>query len=330
MMKIAVFGGGAWGTALANLWADTPDGATLWARDAETVTAINETRENPRRLPGHALSEHLRATTALKEGFAEAEIAVLAVPAQFLGAFAQKAKPHVPAGIPLVLCAKGIEQSTGRFPSEIVSDAWPGHTVMALSGPSFAADLARGLPTAVTFAGEDTEVLQQWHPVLARHHFRLYTTDDLTGVEIGGALKNVFAIACGISDGLGLGASARAALIARGFAELRRFADAHDARTDTLIGLSGLGDLVLTCSSRQSRNMSLGLAIGSGKTVDEALEASRGVTEGAATAPIVVKMAKKKAIDIPIMETVMHVLAGDLSARDAITRLLSRPLRSEN
>ena len=324
-MRIAVFGGGAWGTALANLWARTGHDVTLWARAGETVATINATHENAARLPGIALSPALAASTdpAIAAG---AELVVLAVPAQTVRETAAMIRPILPAQIPVVLCAKGIETATGALLSDVVADELPRHPPAALSGPSFAADVARGLPTAVTLAAEDEALARRLASALAAPHFRIYPSSDLTGVELGGAVKNVLAIACGISDGLGLGASARAALVARGFAEMSRYAAAKGARPETLAGLSGLGDLVLTCAGAQSRNRTLGLRLGEGMAPGEALARSSGVSEGAATAAILARLAREAGIAMPITDAVDAVLAERTGVREAVTALLARPL----
>lgn len=327
-MRIAVFGGGAWGTALANLWAGTGHDVTLWARSAETVATINATHENAARLPGIALSPVLAASTdpAIAAG---AELVVLAVPAQTVREAAAMIRPILPAQIPVVLCAKGIETATGALLSDVVADELPRHPPAALSGPSFAADVARGLPTAVTLAAEDEALARRLASALAAPHFRIYPSSDLTGVELGGAVKNVLAIACGICEGKALGASARAALTTRGFAELRRLAVALGAREETLSGLSGLGDLILTCNSAQSRNMSLGMALGQGKSLEEVLGSRRSVSEGVFTAAAVAARARELKIEMPICEAVHAVVSGVLDVDTAIQGLLARPAGSE-
>lgn len=323
-MRIAVIGAGAWGTALASLWSSKGDTVTIWARDQVTVAAINATHRNPR-LPGIALPPDLHATTELAD-MSGADTVVLAVPAQATDEVARALGPHLKTDVPLVLCAKGIDQTSARFLSDIVGTALPGHPVAALSGPSFAADVARGLPTAVTLAAAVPDLAEALARDLSAPHVRIYASTDLVGVEIGGAVKNVLAIACGISDGLGLGASAKAALIARGFAEMSRFAAAHGGQPDTLSGLSGLGDLVLTCTSPQSRNMALGLRLGEGRSLSEALSVSAGVAEGVATAAVLARLAKAKGIDMPITFAVDQVLAGGIAVGEAVQSLLSRPL----
>lgn len=323
-MKIGVFGGGAWGTALANLWAGTGHDVMLWARSEETVRSINERHENTVRLPGIGLEPCLIAMTDMA-GAAYCDVAVLVTPAQTLGQTATALRDVLSPKVPVVLCAKGIDRGSGDLMSEVAARNLS-NPLAALSGPSFAADVARGLPTAVTLAATDAALAKHLATSLSAPHVRLYATDDLTGVEIGGAAKNVLAIACGISDGLGFGPSARAALIARGFAELRRFAAARGARPETLAGLSGLGDLVLTCSGPQSRNMAFGIALGAGASVSDALASSGSVCEGAATAPVLAALARQAGISMPITDAVCAVLAEETDVRGAVESLLARPL----
>jgi glycerol-3-phosphate dehydrogenase (NAD(P)+) len=320
---IAVLGAGAWGTALANLAAQCGHAVTLWARDPAKASAMQHSRENPR-LPGAKLHERVAITGALGDA-ARADAILLAVPAQALRSVA--AQLNKLDGIPVVACAKGIERGSLKFMTEVIAEAAPGATPAILSGPSFAADVARGMPTAVTLAARDETTAAALARALGSPAFRLYHSTDMRGVEIGGAAKNVLAIAAGIVVGRGLGASAAAALTTRGFAELSRFGQALGARPETLTGLAGLGDLILTCSSPQSRNFSLGLALGQGKA--DALRGDK-LAEGAATAPVLVEMAKERNIEMPIAAAVAAVLAGDLSVDQATESLLTRPLRAEH
>ena len=324
-MTIAVVGGGAWGTALANIIAQNED-ALLWAREAEVVEAVNSGHENPLFLPGVALSPRVRATTAIAD-LARADLWLMVPPAQFLGRVLQSAPlDHGPT---LILCAKGVEAGTHRLMAEVAAEAAPQSALAVLSGPSFAAEAARGLPTAVTLAAHTMEQAGALAERIARPTFRPYASDDVTGAEIGGAVKNVLAIACGVVIGAGLGENARAAIIARGFAEMTRFGIARGARPETLAGLSGLGDLVLTCGSTQSRNMRLGMALGEGQTAEQALAGKLSVAEGAATAPVLVEAAEKAGVDMPICTTVAALLAGRIAVREAMDHLLTRPLRPE-
>lgn len=322
--KVAVLGGGAWGTALALTASRAGHNSRLWARDAETVRAIIERRENTRYLPGIRFDEPVEATGNLGHAVAGVDCVLVATPAQSLRQMLQMLREHVAEAVPLVLCAKGIERATGRLMSDIAAEILPGSPVAALSGPSFATDVARGLPTAVTVAAEDTERASRLAEFLSAPHFRCYSSDDLIGVEIGGALKNVMAIAAGAAAGAGLGASAQAAVVTRGFVELRRIGGALGAQPETLFGLSGLGDLVLTCSSPQSRNFAYGMALGRGESLD-----NRPLAEGVATAGIAARIARERGLEAPITEAVEAILAGKLTITQAIEALMSRPLKSE-
>jgi len=318
--RIAVIGAGAWGTALANIAARAGRTVTLWARDAAAVAAMTATGESPR-LPGVTLDARVTATGAIAD-VAHADAVLLVVPAQSLRVAATALAPHV-KNVPVVACAKGIERGTHRFMTEVIAEALPDATPAILSGPSFASDVARGLPTAVTLACADEAVAAALSRALGAPAFRPYHTTDVRGVEIGGAAKNVLAIAAGIVQGRRLGASATAALVTRGFAELARFGRACGARTETLTGLSGLGDLVLTCSSPQSRNFSLGVALGEGRAAPDKL------AEGAFTAAVLVEMANERKVEMPIAAAIAAVLDGTLTVDGAIESLLTRPFRAE-
>ncbi|HMP56186.1 MAG TPA: NAD(P)H-dependent glycerol-3-phosphate dehydrogenase, partial [Novosphingobium sp.] len=308
MTKLGVIGAGAWGTALAQALASDGTPVLLWAREPELVDEINTQATNSLFLPSARLAGSVRATGDIAD-LAEASVLLAVVPAQFLGS--------VLAGLPagerdLVLCAKGIEAGTGRLMADVARDAVPGAPLAVLSGPTFAHEVAAGLPTAVTLACEGGEA--QWErlaPAIARPALRPYYSDDVIGAEIGGAVKNVLAIACGVVDGLGLGQNARAALIARGYAEMLRFGLSRGARAETLAGLCGLGDLVLTCSSTSSRNFSLGKALGEGMSAAEALAGKSSVAEGAATAPVLADLAARAGLDLPIVTAVNRLLAGE-------------------
>lgn len=320
---IGVIGGGAWGTALAQVIAQTED-VILWAREQQVVTAINTERENPDFLPGVSLSSRIRAT-GMTGDLAAADVWLVVAPAQHLrGVLAECPLAGRPK---LVLCAKGIEAHTLKLMAEVVADVSDA-SVAILSGPTFAGEVARGLPTAVTLACADAVIGAELMQRLARPAFRPYFSDDVPGAEIGGAVKNVLAIACGVVDGAGLGLNARAALIARGFAEMTRFGLARGARAETLAGLSGLGDLVLTCSSANSRNFALGLGIGRGERAATLLAGARTVAEGAATASVLVAAAKAAGIEMPIAAAVTALLAGAPVA-ETVSALLARPLRPE-
>ena len=327
MRRIAIIGAGAWGTALANLAARAGATVTLWARDAAHIAEIAATGVNARRLPGVPLAPGIRPTADLA-AVAGAEILLLVVPTQAVRAASQALAPILPAGVPVIICAKGIERGTGLFPSQVLAETLPDNPAAILSGPSFAADVARGLPTAVTLAAADEAHAAELAQALAAPWFRLYHSSDLVGVEIGGAAKNVLAIANGIAAGKRLGASAGAALIARGFAELMRFGAAFGADPATLTGLSGLGDLVLTCSSEQSRNFSFGLALGRGASIAGA-SVDHKLVEGMFTCGILVELARQKSVDMPIAAAVDAVLTETLSIDAAIEALLNRPAKPE-
>jgi glycerol-3-phosphate dehydrogenase (NAD(P)+) len=319
--RIAVIGAGAWGTALANAAARAGRDVILWARDPATVAALTATRESLR-LPGIKLDERVAATGALAQA-AGADAVLLVVPAQDLRTAATALASHLGAGVPVVACAKGIERGTHRFMTEIIAETMPAAMPAILSGPSFATDVARGLPTAVTLACADEAVAAMLTQALGAQAFRPYHTTDVRGVEIGGAAKNVLAIGAGIVEGRKLGASATAALVTRGFAELTRFGRALGARPETLTGLSGLGDVVLSCSSPRSRNFSLGIALGQGRRPDAKL------AEGAFTAAALVELADEKSVEMPIATAVAAVLDGSLSVDAAIESLMARPFRAE-
>jgi glycerol-3-phosphate dehydrogenase (NAD(P)+) len=323
--RIAVVGAGAWGTALANAAARAGRGVALIARDDAAVAALRASRASPH-LPGVRLDERIAVSNERGE-LAGADAVLLVVPAQALrqaaGAIADAIRP----GTPVIACAKGIERGTRRFMTEVIAETLPAALPAILSGPSFAADVARGLPTAVTLAARERASAEALARALGSPAFRPYHTTDLRGVEIGGAAKNVLAIGAGIVAGRGLGASAAAALTTRGFAELMRFGKAYGARSETLTGLSGLGDLILTCSSPQSRNFSLGIALGKGER--PAVAAHGALAEGAFTAAVLVDMAIEKDIDMPVAAAVAAVLDGTLGVDAATEALLTRPLKAE-
>lgn len=322
---VGVIGAGAWGTALAQLLASGDREVLVWAREPELVEEINSAHSNSLFLPSAPLSDKVRATGVVADMVA-CEILFLVTPAQHLAGVLRgmRAFPR-----DLVVCAKGIEAGSGRLMSQVARDAAARSEIAVLSGPTFAHEVAAGLPTAVTLAcgGGDA----QWRrlsAVIARPHFRPYYSEDLVGAEIGGAVKNVLAIACGVVEGLGLGQNARAALIARGYAEMMRFGEALGAERDTLAGLCGLGDLVLTCTSTASRNFSLGKALGEGRPANELMKNRRTVAEGAFTAPVLVELAAREAVAMPITAAVYRLLQG-AAAREVVADLLARPLTSE-
>ena len=326
--SVGVIGAGAWGTALAQTAASAGRSVTLWSFEQDVADAINDKHENTIYLPEVALDPSIMATTAMSD--LDACDAILAVaPAQHLRRVLESFLPFAQPGVPIALCAKGIEQSSLSMMTDVLAETIPGAVPAVLSGPSFAIDTAKGLPTAVTLACADETVGADLVEALGTTRFRPYLANDLVGAEIGGAVKNVLAIACGISEGSGLGKSAHAALISRGFAEMTRLALALGAQRETLSGLCGLGDLVLTCSSPQSRNMSCGLALGRGVSLDDILSSRKAVTEGVASAPAVVALAKRHGIEMPICEAVETILKGEVSVEDAIETLLARPFTLE-
>ncbi len=352
-MTIGVIGGGAWGTALAQVvtsayphaaqaepveagssGADASTGSAravlgedviLWAREHEVVSAINRDHANPHFLPGITLSPAIRATGMTGE-LATADLWLVVAPAQHLRAVL--AECPLSSSPTLVLCAKGIEAGTLKLMAEIAAEIAPACPVAVLSGPTFAAEVAQGLPTAVTLACADAAIGAGIVQRLARPHFRPYLSDDVTGAEIGGAVKNVLAIACGIVEGAGLGQNARAALIARGFAEMTRFGLARGGRAETLSGLSGLGDLVLTCSSEKSRNFTLGVGLGRGGCAADLLAGKTSIAEGAATAPVLIAAARAAGVEMPVCAAVATILAG-ASVGETVEALLARPLKTE-
>jgi glycerol-3-phosphate dehydrogenase (NAD(P)+) len=324
--RIAVVGAGAWGTALANVIARVGRRVTLWARNPAITAAIVATRESPR-LPGVRIDDRV-TIAALSDGEPAGDAILVVVPAQALRAAVSALAGAVAPGTPVVACAKGIERGTGRFMTEIVAECLPAAIPAILSGPSFAGDVARGLPTAVTLAAPDEATARMLAQSIGSATFRPYHSTDVRGVEIGGAAKNVLAIAAGIVAGRKLGASAAAALTTRGFAELVRFGRTYGARAETLTGLSGLGDLILTCSSAQSRNFRLGRKLAEGSTLDEVRRAGQ-LAEGAFTASVLVDMARAQQVETPVAAAVAAVLDGTLGVDEAIEALLTRPFRAE-
>ncbi len=328
--KFGIIGGGAWGTALANAATANGGVAVIWAREADVVEAINRSHRNPVFLPDIEINPFVRASGDIAEA-CNAEAILLSTPAQHIRAICQQAAAHVKPGVPVVICAKGIELETGRLLSEVVAEILPDAPVGVLSGPTFAHEVARKLPTAVTLAIADAGLGDRLVAGLGSAAFRPYRSSDVTGAQIGGAVKNVIAIASGIVTGRGLGENARAALMTRGLAEMMRLGLALGARADTLMGLSGMGDLVLTCSSATSRNMSLGLALARGESLKSYLAGGRGRTaEGAYTASAVVARASRHGVDMPISGAVDAILNHDADIDAAIEALLRRPFRGEN
>jgi glycerol-3-phosphate dehydrogenase (NAD(P)+) len=329
LKRAGVIGGGAWGTALAQVCARAGLETVLWAREPEVVADVNALHENRLFLSGVTLDEGVRASHDFVD-LARSDLLLAVVPAQHLRSSLQAFSGMIEDGLPVVLCAKGIEQGSLKLMTEVLAETAPQAAPAVLSGPSFAGEVARGLPTAITLACPDEELGRTLAEAIATPTFRPYMATDMIGAEAGGAIKNVLAIACGIVEGRGLGRSAHAALITRGFAELTRIAVALGGEAETVAGLCGLGDLVLTCSSPQSRNMSVGLALGRGETLDAALAGKLSVAEGVASAPAVRQLAKKLGVDTPICEATAAILAGETDVDSAIRGLLARPLKEEN
>ena len=330
---VCVIGGGAWGTALALIAHRAGRGVRLWIREPEAAAAAQHTRRNPF-LPDHALDDAIRVTADMDAALAGAGLVLLVVPSQFLRRVAKDVQSRLAAGVPVLVCSKGVEVETGCLMTEVVAAEMPGRPFAILSGPSFAGEAAEGQPTAVTVAAGSRETILD--PLAARvavtlgtSTFRPYLSDDPTGVEVGGAVKNVLAIACGMAAGRGLGSNPRAALIARGLAEMKRLAEALGGQRETVTGLSGVGDLTLTCSSEQSRNFSFGKALGAGMTAEEALAGKSAVVEGVVNARSVTALARRLGIEMPICEAVQATLDGVLSLDEAIHGLLTRPLTAE-
>jgi glycerol-3-phosphate dehydrogenase (NAD(P)+) len=326
--KIGVIGGGAWGTALAQSTSVAGREVLLWAYEFETITDINDYHQNRTYLPGVKLDPKIRATGKLKE-IAACDAILLVTPTQHVRAIAADLNPHLADGKPLVICAKGIEQSTRKLLSEVLSETTPKAALAVLSGPSFAAEVARGLPAAVTLACDDEALGEKLAYAVGHTTFRPYWSDDLIGAQVGGAVKNVLAIGAGIVIGKQLGASAHAALVTRGFNEIIHLGESLGAQLETLTGLCGMGDVMLTCSSPQSRNMSLGIALGQGETLEDVLGSRKSVSEGVFTASAVIEMAKERKLDLPICAAVESVVSGAATVDQAIEELLARPLRAE-
>lgn len=326
---VGIVGSGAWGTALGETLVRAGREVRIYARNPAIADEINREHSNSVYLPDCPLDPRLAATGDLA-GVAEADVVLMVAPAQHTRAVAAELSKSLRPDTPVVLCSKGIEQATGKLLVDVLGEVLPQAVPAVLSGPSFADDVVRGLPVAVTLAAADQVLGRALAQSIGYRNFRVYWTDDLIGVQLGGAVKNVLAIAAGILDGKKLGASAHAALVTRGFAELRRFGLAFGARAETLAGLSGLGDLLLTCGSAQSRNMSLGRALGQGQTLQDILAGRRTVSEGVYTAQAVARIARERELDMPISTAVAAIAGGQLSVDDAIDALLTRPFKAED
>ncbi len=328
MQTIGIIGAGAWGTALGLVARRAGRDVTIWARDPAVAREIDADHANSAFLPDIALDPALRATTD-PAGAARAEALLLVVPAQFLRETLTGFAPHLAPGTPCVICAKGIERASGTLMSALCAEMIPSARLAVLSGPTFAPEVARGLPTAVTLACDDAVLGAELVAALGSSTFRPYLGGDPVGAQLGGAIKNVIAIGTGIVEGRGLGENARAALITRGLAEMTRLCVALGGRAETMMGLSGLGDLVLTATGEASRNYSLGVALGRGEALSAILARRRSVAEGVATAPAVVALARRQGIDMPICRAVDAVLHRGQPIDDAIAGLLARPFRAE-
>ena len=325
---IGILGAGAWGTALAQAISTAGHQTVLWAHEQEVVDAINRDHENTVFLQGVSLNPAIRATTVLAEA-GEADAVFLVVPAQFLRGVATRLAPVIASGVAVVICAKGIEQDTSALMTEVIAETLPGHPVGVLSGPTFASEVATGLPIALTLASTDDATGADLIEALGTPQIRPYLTNDVIGAEIGGAVKNILAIACGITEGRKFGNSARAAIITRGLAEMTRLCVAKGGRSETMMGLSGLGDLTLTCTSTQSRNYSLGVELGEGKTLEEILASRRSVAEGVFSAAAVAALARQIGVEMPIVEAVDAIVNKGETVDTKIRELLARPFRAE-
>ncbi len=328
-MRCAVVGAGAWGTALADLLARNGHQVRLWAYERDVAESITSRHENSRFLPGQKLAASLVADSDLPRALSAAELVMIATPSQVLRTIVRTARPALHGAVPVVIASKGIERGTLALMTEVAEEELPDSTVVALSGPSFAAEVASCQPTAVVAASASAEAAELTQRALSSPYFRVYTHTDVIGVELGGALKNVMAVATGIAEGLGLGFNARAALITRGLAEMTRLGVALGAEQSTFAGLAGLGDLVLTCTGSLSRNRAVGLELGKGKSLDEALAGRETVAEGVETAESARELAAREGVDMPIVDTVNRVLFEGQPARSAIAGLMTRELRAE-
>ncbi len=326
--SISVIGTGAWGTALAQTTASNGLGVTLWARRVEVAEEINQNHTNKARLPDVTLDKRIRATTDIQDTMKN-DIILMVTPAQSMRSVLEQMKPHIRAEHALVLCSKGIEQNSLLLMSEVVEEILPKAKTAILSGPNFAKEIAMGKPAAATLASTDEHLAETLQNVLASTYFRPYVATDIIGTQVAGALKNVIAIACGIAKGLDLGENARASLVTRGLAEITRLGVAMGAQAETFLGQSGVGDMMLTCSSEQSRNFSLGLSLGQGKSVSDILEGKNNVSEGFFTAKTCAALAKKHDVTMPICTNIHACMNGELSISEALKAILNRPLKPE-
>jgi len=324
--SIGVIGGGAWGTALAQAMANGGRDVLLWARESDVVASINVKHENATYLPNIKLSENLKATEDIHKA-AKCDVVLLVTPAQHMRTTLQNIKNDVSHGNTLVICSKGIELDSGKLLSKVCEEELPDTPIAVLTGPTFAREIAAGMPGAATIGVKDESLGLKLQKALGVKGFRPYISEDIIGVQLGGAIKNVIAIACGVVNGRKMGDSARAALLTRGVAEIARLGTAMGAKKETLLGMCGIGDLMLTCSSMQSRNFSLGTALGEGKTLEEILGSRNAVTEGVHTAASTLALAKRHAVDMPITEAVNDCLSGEKTIDEAIEDMLNRPFK---
>lgn len=328
MQTIGIIGGGAWGTALAQNFANAGKDVLVWAREEEVVSSINNNHENTMFLAGVKLHENIKATGSLTVA-AKADVLLMVTPAQHLRTTLESMKAELNETKPIVICAKGVEINSGLLLSQIAAEAAPKSPIAILTGPTFAAEIARGLPSAVTLAMKDKGDAEKLAEALNTRSLRMYASDDIIGAQIGGAVKNVIAIACGVIEGKKLGDSARAALVTRGLAEIARLGSALGAKKETLMGMCGVGDLILTCSSMQSRNFSLGYALGQGESLESILAKRNSVTEGVHTAKALAVMAKNNAVEMPISDAMNACLSEGCSVDKMIEKMLDRPVKSE-
>jgi glycerol-3-phosphate dehydrogenase (NAD(P)+) len=328
-MRCAVIGAGAWGTALADLLARNGHEVALWAFEADVVAAVNGRHENTRFLPGAPLDPGLRATSSFADALRGTTLICIATPSQHLRSILRQAAATLPTSATVCVASKGIERDTLALMSEVVASESPGRPIVALSGPSFAAEVVARQPTAIVAASDDPLAAELAQEAFSNRTFRIYTHDDIVGVELGGSLKNVMAVATGICEGAGFGFNSRAALITRGLAEMTRLGTAIGAKPATFAGLAGIGDLVLTCTGSLSRNRAVGIAIGEGATLDEALAGKETVAEGVATTKSALALAEREGVEMPIVSMVNRVLFDDLPAHRGVTELMARELRAE-
>jgi glycerol-3-phosphate dehydrogenase (NAD(P)+) len=328
-MRSAVIGGGAWGTALADMLAASGHQVHMWAHESDVVEAVNARHENPTFLPGFTLAKDLAASTDLRETLTGAKLVIYATPSQHLRRVVKSGRDYLAEDAVLAVASKGIEEKTLALMSDVVEEEAPGRPVVAISGPSFAAEVAARQPTAIVAASANAEAARVAQDALSNQTFRVYTHDDIVGVELGGALKNVMAVATGMVEGVGLGNNSRAALITRGLAEMTRLGVALGARASTFAGLAGIGDLVLTCTGALSRNRAVGVEIGKGRSLEQALEGKPTVAEGVVTTKSALALAQREGVEMPIATMVYRILFDGHSARRAVPELMARGLRAE-